>query len=105
MVDMEASGGDKPRLASVQGRQGTVSFRPYRDIKTRVTLTSPADREDKEAGAVVELLYPEILCHLFSFLDTQSKGRAAQVIIQGYLLGTCQADFCKLSSDSDDHYL
>ena len=103
MVDMEASGarGDEAGLVSVQGRQGNVSFRPYRDIKTRAVTSSPGAEEEMEEGEeeevsvrvdMVEVLYPEILCHLFSFLDTQSKGRAAQVIIS-------LSDFCKLSSD------
>ena len=92
MVDMEASGarGDEAGLVSVQGRQGNVSFRPYRDIKTRAVTSSPGAEEEMEEGEeeevsvrvdMLEVLYPEILCHLFSFLDTQSKGRAAQVII------------------------
>ena len=92
MVDTKASGarGDEAGLVSVQGRQGNVSFRPYRDIKTRTVTSSPgAEHGEMEEGEeeisvrvdMVEVLYPEILCHLFSFLDTQSKGRAAQVII------------------------
>ena len=88
MVDMEAGSGargDEPGLVSVQGRQGNVSFRPYRDIKTRAVISQGAEEEGEEGEEVsvrvdmVEVLYPEILCHLFSFLDTQSKGRAAQV--------------------------
>ena len=103
MVDMEASGarGDEAGLVSVQGRQGNVSFRPYRDIKTRAVTSSPGAEQEMEEGEeevsvrvdMVEVLYPEILCHLFSFLDTQSKGRAAQVII------SLLSGFCKLSSD------
>ena len=103
MVDTEASGarGDEAGLVSVQGRQGNVSFRPYRDIKTRTVTSSLGGEEEMEEGEeeeisvrvdMVEVLYPEILCHLFSFLDTQSKGRAAQVMIS-------LSDFCKLSSD------
>ena len=89
MVDMEAGSGargDEPGLVSVQGRQGNVSFRPYRDIKTRAVISQGAEEEEVEEVSVrvdmVEVLYPEILCHLFSFLDTQSKGRAAQVNIR-----------------------
>lgn len=90
MVDMEAGSGargDEPGLVSVQGRQGNVSFRPYRDIKTRAVISQGAEEvEEGEEVSVrvdmVEVLYPEILCHLFSFLDTQSKGRAAQVNIR-----------------------
>ena len=84
MVDMEASGGKEPGLVSVQGRQGNVSFRPYSDIKTRA-LTSPGaeEAEDEEAVSVrldmSEVLNPDTLCHLFAFLDTKTKGRAAQV--------------------------
>ena len=93
MVDMEAGSGargDEPGLVSVQGRQGNVSFRPYRDIKTRAVTShqEEVEEEDEEGEEIsvrvdmVEVLYPEILCHLFSFLDTQSKGRAAQVNIR-----------------------
>ena len=88
MVDIEASGGEEPGLVSVQGRQGNVSFRPYSDIKTRA-LTSPGaeeaemETEDEEAVSVrldmSEVLNPDTLCHLFAFLDTKTKGRAAQV--------------------------
>ena len=28
---------------------------------------------------MAEDLYPELLCHIFSMLDTESKGRVAQV--------------------------
>ena len=90
MVDMEAGSGargDEPGLVSVQGRQGNVSFRPYRDIKTRAVISQGAEGEEEVEEVsvrvdMVEVLYPEILCHLFSFLDTQSKGRAAQVNIR-----------------------
>ena len=88
MVDMEAGSGargDEPGLVSVQGRQGNVSFRPYRDIKTRAVISQGTEEEEEEVSVrvdMVEVLYPEILCHLFSFLDTQSKGRAAQVNIR-----------------------
>ena len=90
MVDMEAGSGargDEPGLVSVQGRQGNVSFGPYRDIKTRAVISQGAEGEEEVEEVsvrvdMVEVLYPEILCHLFSFLDTQSKGRAAQVNIR-----------------------
>ena len=86
MVDMEAGSGargDEPGLVSVQGRQGNVSFRPYRDIKTRAVISQGTEEEEVSVRVdMVEVLYPEILCHLFSFLDTQSKGRAAQVNIR-----------------------
>ena len=113
MVDMEASGGEEPGLVSVQGRQGNVSFRPYRDIRTK-DLTSPGveeeemETEDEEAVSVrldmSEVLNPDTLCHLFAFLDTKSKGRAAQVntlivsifddnLQSRYLIWTAQLSF------------
>ena len=61
-----------------------MSFRPYSDIKTRA-LTSPGaeEAEDEEAVSVrldmSEVLNSDTLCHLFAFLDTKTKGRAAQV--------------------------
>jgi hypothetical protein len=73
---------------TVQGRQGVVTFRPYRDIKSRPLkkrfVETNADDEEEPGllGAqrtAAEDLYPEILCHVFSLLDTAAKGRAAQV--------------------------
>ena len=83
MVDMEASGGEEPGLVSVQGRQGNVSFRPYSDIKTRTEDMEVEETEDEASVKLdmSEVLNPDTLCHLFSFLDTKSKGRAAQVNI------------------------
>jgi len=74
---------------TVQGRQGNVTFRPYRDIKTKqvknILISSAADEQnfaelgDERIRTTVDILYPELLCLIFSFLDTQSKGRSAQV--------------------------
>ena len=77
---------------TVQGRQGNVTFRPYRDIKTKpllkrkfAELDNDVDehggKEDVEGATMAEDLYPELLCHIFSMLDTESKGRVAQVNI------------------------
>ena len=81
MVDVEESLGEDSGLVSVQGRQGNVSFRPYRDIKTKV-VQQQAEGEEEEEGegdTTVDNLYPELLCHIFSHLDTASKGSTAQV--------------------------
>ena len=75
---------------TVQGRQGNVTFRPYRDIKTKPLLKrklvelddvdeQEEGREEVEGPTMAEHLYPELLCHIFSMLDTESKGRVAQV--------------------------
>jgi len=75
-------------VRTVQGRQGSVTFRPYWDIKTRPLKKRFIEDEVQEVdgffGGVqsntrVGDLYPEILCHIFSLLDTESKGRTAQV--------------------------
>ena len=77
-------------VRTVQGRQGIVTFRPYRDIKTKpikkcyVVDQNHRGEEQSVFGGqrtVAEDLYPEILCHVFSMLDTESKGRTAQVRI------------------------
>ena len=78
-------------VRTVQGRQGIVTFRPYRDIKTKpikkcyVVDQNHRGEEQSVFGrqqrTVAEDLYPEILCHVFSMLDTESKGRTAQVRI------------------------
>ena len=80
----------------MQGRQGNVTFRPYRDIKTKplplkrkfvefdndVENEHGGGKEDVDQGATMaEDLYPELLCHIFSMLDAESKGRVAQVDI------------------------
>ena len=75
---------------TVQGRQGNVTFRPYRDIKTKPLLKrklvelddvdeQEEGKEEVEGPTMAEHLYPELLCHIFSMLDTESKGRVAQV--------------------------
>jgi len=74
---------------TVQGRQGNVTFRPYRDIKTKPLLKrklielddvdEQGGKEEVEGPTMAEHLYPELLCHIFSMLDTESKGRVAQV--------------------------
>lgn len=80
MVDVEESLGEDSGLVSVQGRQGNVSFRPYRDIKTKVVQQQQAEGEEEgERDTTVDNLYPELLCHIFSHLDTASKGSTAQV--------------------------
>ena len=77
---------------TVQGRQGNVTFRPYRDIKTKPLLKrkfaeldndvdEDGGKEVVEGATMAEDLYPELLCHIFSMLDTVSKGRVAQVNI------------------------
>ena len=81
MVDVEESLGEDSGLVSVQGRQGNVSFRPYRDIKTKVVQQQQQEGEEEGEGeTTVDNLYPELLCHIFSYLDTASKGSTAQVI-------------------------
>ena len=80
MVDVEESLGEDSGLVSVQGRQGNVSFRPYRDIKTKVVQQQQQQGEEEgEGDTTVDNLYPELLCHIFSYLDTASKGSTAQV--------------------------
>ena len=79
MVDVEESLGEDSGLVSVQGRQGNVSFRPYRDIKTKVVQQQVEGEEEGEGDTTVDNLYPELLCHIFSYLDTASKGSTAQV--------------------------
>jgi len=70
---------------TVQGRQGNVTFKPYRDIKTKqVKLISDNQHQNMteamdRVNTTVDNLYPELLCLIFSFLDTESKGRTAQV--------------------------
>lgn len=74
-------------IRTVQGRQGNVTFRPYRDIKTRPLKKRFIEEHDDEVEHGVlgeqrpraEDLYPEILCYIFSLLDTESKGRTSQV--------------------------
>merc|ERR1711936_497196 len=79
MVDVEESdNSEQAQLVTVHGRLGSVTFKPYRDIKTR-TVTTVGDQADTASCLTVDSLYPEILCHVFSYLDTSSKGRAAQV--------------------------
>ena len=78
---------DDPRLAqpedqllTVHGRLGNVTFKPYRDIKTRNVLRASDEADNTTSPSMtVENLYPEILCHIFSYLDTSSKGRSARV--------------------------
>ena len=70
---------------TVQGRQGNVTFKPYRDIKTKQVKLIPDNQHQNMTDAMdrvnttVDNLYPELLCLIFSFLDTESKGRTAQV--------------------------
>lgn len=76
--------------SDVQGRQGNVTFKPYRDIRTKPLkkraiipetsklLGSVSDHLFSKVTAISDL-YPELLCLIFSHLDTASKGRAAQV--------------------------
>ena len=72
---------------TVQGRQGNVTFKPYRDIKSKQVkniLVSNTQKHNVTESidriiTTVENLYPELLCLIFSFLDTESKGRTAQV--------------------------
>ena len=87
---------------TVQGRQGNVTFRPYRDIKTKPLLKRKFVEHDNNVGehggtleevegvTVAEDLYPELLCHIFSMLDTESKGRVAQVNICFQLFIGCE---------------
>ena len=86
-VEIEDSNSEDSGLFSVQGRQGNVTFRPYRDIKTKTLHVhhkndATEDNTDDDAAVVatcVDNLYPELLCHIFSYLDTVSKGNTAQV--------------------------
>ena len=72
---------------TVQGRQGNVTFKPYRDIKTKpiknILASDTPEHSVTESitrrTTKVDNLYPELLCLIFSFLDTESKGRTAQV--------------------------
>ena len=81
MVDVqESDNSEQAQLVTVHGRLGSVTFKPYRDIKTR-TVTTVGEQADTASCLTVDSLYPEILCHVFSYLDTSSKGRAAQVIM------------------------
>ena len=70
------------------GRTGNVSFKPYDDIrrkppKKRFWFGSSQDldpaTESSPQTTTVDHLYPELLCLIFSELDTGSKGRVAQV--------------------------
>ena len=92
---------------TVQGRQGNVTFRPYRDIKTKpllkrkfVELDNDVDehggKEEVEGATMAEDLYPELLCHIFSMLDTESKGRVAQVNIYFCHCGACEREIYRL---------
>ena len=86
-VEIEDSNSEDSGLFSVQGRQGNVTFRPYRDIKTKTLhvrqQNDDATEDNNDDAAVVttcvDNLYPELLCHIFSYLDTVSKGNTAQV--------------------------
>jgi hypothetical protein len=40
---------------------------------------SRTEPQSSHRDITVENLYPELLCLIFSFLDTESKGRTAQV--------------------------
>ena len=85
MVDVEESSGEDSGLVSVQGRQGNVTFKPYRDIKTKAAHVDQESRGATDtclAHVDIDNLYPEILCHIFSYLDTISKGTSAQVNIK-----------------------
>ena len=73
---------------TVQGRQGNVTFRPYRDIKSKpvknIAVSDTPEHNVTEffnRRTTVDNLYPELLCLIFSFLDTESKGKTAQVKI------------------------
>ena len=75
--------------SSPTGRTGNVSFKPYDDIRLnpRKKFKYPGSDEEQEQGSApdtrtVEDLYPELLCLIFSNLDVQSKGRAAQVLLE-----------------------
>jgi hypothetical protein len=84
------------------GRNGTVTFRPYTEDLHSLNAQPPKKRfryDEEESPLVatngtaeashlaaaagrsttVEDLYPELLCLLFSYLDEEAKGRAAQV--------------------------
>ena len=82
MVDVEDSSGEDSGLVSVQGRQGNVTFKPYRDIKTKAVHVDQEARGTPDtcpAHVDIDNLYPELLCHIFSYLDTISKGNSAQL--------------------------
>lgn len=78
MLEAEDISSDENSVASVQGRQGNVTFRPYRDIKTKSASVGPNNESDDE-DVCINNLYPELLCHIFSYLDNPTKGYAAQV--------------------------
>ena len=69
--------GQPDQVLTVHGRLGNVTFRPYRDIKTRQVQRTSEERDN--TSTTVDNLYPEILCQIFSYLDTASKGRSARV--------------------------
>ena len=69
---------NQDQLLTVHGRLGNVTFKPYRDIKTR-SVNKVSEEGDNKTSTTVEHLYPEILCQIFSYLDTASKGRSARV--------------------------
>jgi len=59
---------------TVQGRQGNITFHPYRDIKTKPLLKRKfvehddnldEGKEEVEGATMAEDLYPELLCHIF----------------------------------------
>ena len=68
-------------ILSPAGRTGTVTFKPYDDVRPpKKRFAFHGSKADGGSRAVnVEDLYPEILCLIFSKLDVRSKGRAAQV--------------------------
>ena len=86
------------QVMTVQGRQGEVPFKPYRDIKSKHVKSAVLEENKDVAGSnhdentfvttsrTVDNLYPEMLCLIFSFLDTKSKGRTAQVFRKDALL-------------------
>ena len=44
-----------------------------------ILVDEEGGKEEVEGPTMAEHLYPELLCHIFSMLDTESKGRVAQV--------------------------
>lgn len=68
-------------ILSPAGRTGTVTFKPYDDMRPpKKRFAFHGSKADGGSRTVsVEDLYPEILCLIFSKLDVRSKGRAAQV--------------------------
>lgn len=82
-ADLRPVKDDQPSV----GRTGTVTFRPYTDLaraagppKKRFRADDPDESHlAAVSGTTVDHLYPELLCLLFSYLDVESKGRAAQV--------------------------